>query len=353
MNLLLSAVLLGVYVSAAQAWGVLGHATVAYVAQNFVKSTTATWAKGVLGDTSTSYLANIASWADTFRATTAGSFSAPFHFIDALDSPPTSCNVNFSRDCTKAGCSISGRHTSASVSASITKVLAAIQNYTQRVQDGRLSATNVNQALMFLVHFLGDITQPLHDENLDVGGNTINVVFQGFNDNLHADWDTFIPEQIAGGSSLTVAKAWAANITTAITSGMYASQAASWIAGDDITDAVGSATKWASDANTFVCSVVMPNGVAALQKGDLFPTYYNSVAPTVQLQLAKGGYRLANWLDQIADSNLGLTRRNELSEPRQAEDGSISERDLLLDLSELSAASVVRAAFGYDCGHAH
>jgi hypothetical protein len=58
-----------------RAWGVLGHATVAYVAQNFVTAEVATWAKGVLGDTSTSYLANIASWADTYRATTAGAWS--------------------------------------------------------------------------------------------------------------------------------------------------------------------------------------------------------------------------------------------------------------------------------------
>lgn len=68
--------------------------------------------------------------------------------------------MDYTRDCTAAGCSIS-----------------AIANYTQRVTDGRLSATNTNQALMFLVHFLGDITQPLHDEALDVGGNTITVTF--------------------------------------------------------------------------------------------------------------------------------------------------------------------------------
>lgn len=57
--------------------------------------------------------------------------------------------------------------------------MSAITNYTQRVGDGRLSATNVNQALMFLVHFVGDITQPLHDEAYEVGGNDIDVTYQG------------------------------------------------------------------------------------------------------------------------------------------------------------------------------
>lgn len=119
--------------ASAQAWGVLGHATVAYIAQNYLSSETTTWAQGVLGDTSSSYLASIASWADDFRETKAGAFSAPYHFIDAEDNPPTTCDVNFSRDCGTAGCSIS-----------------AIANYTQRVGDGRLSATNTNQLVCFL-----------------------------------------------------------------------------------------------------------------------------------------------------------------------------------------------------------
>ncbi|KAG9241820.1 hypothetical protein BJ878DRAFT_427279, partial [Calycina marina] len=54
------------------------------------------------------------------------------------------------------------------------------------------------------------------------------------------------------------------------------------------------ATKWATDANALVCTVVMPDGVDALQTSDLYPTYYNSVVPTVDMQIAKGGYRLAN-----------------------------------------------------------
>jgi hypothetical protein len=44
----------------------------------------------------------------------------------------------------------------------------------------------------FLVHFLGDVTQPLHDETLALGGNNIKVTYQGFSDNLHADWDTYM-----------------------------------------------------------------------------------------------------------------------------------------------------------------
>src|ERR1700709_53723 len=99
------------------AWGQLGHYTVALVAQKYVSTSTASWVKGILGDTSTTYMANVATWADSYRYTTAGAWSAPLHFIDAEDSPPSSCNVNYNRDCGANGC-----------------VVSAIKNYTTRLR---------------------------------------------------------------------------------------------------------------------------------------------------------------------------------------------------------------------------
>lgn len=68
----------------------------------------------------------------------------------------------------------------------------------------------------------------------------------------------------------------------------------------DIDDAISSAMVWASDTNAFVCSEVMPNGVSATETVDLGGAYYTAVLPTVKLQIAKAGYRLAGWLDLIA-----------------------------------------------------
>lgn len=124
----------------------------------------------MLDDTSDSYLANIASWADDYRETTAGSWSSSLHFIDAEDDPPTSCNVDYDRDCGSTGCSVS-----------------AVVNYTQRVGDARLSSTNTAEALKFLVHFVGDITQPLHDEAYELGANDVDVTYQGLSDEEHLE----------------------------------------------------------------------------------------------------------------------------------------------------------------------
>ncbi|KAJ7178097.1 putative nuclease PA3 [Mycena filopes] len=337
----------------ARAWGVLGHATVAYVAQHYLTPEVASWAQGVLADTSTSYLANIASWADTYRATTAGAWSAPLHFIDAEDSPPTSCNVDYARDCGAAGCSIS-----------------AVANYTQRVGDGRLSAANTAEALRFLVHFIGDITQPLHDEAFELGANGVAVKYQGFSDNLHADWDTYMPQTLIGGSTLADAQSWANTLVTEITSGAYKSAAASWIKGDTPSAAVASATRWAADANALVCTVVMPNGAAALTAmSDLYPTYYNSAIPTIELQIAKGGYRLANWLNLIYTSEVarrrGLEDRDASAEVavkrgmmasqmrKEVPEAELDGHMFLPPQRPLSKTELARLATGYGCNHKH
>ena len=58
------------------AWGTVGHATVATIANNYLTSEAETYVAEILGkDVS---MASVASWADDYRYTTAGKFSAPF-----------------------------------------------------------------------------------------------------------------------------------------------------------------------------------------------------------------------------------------------------------------------------------
>jgi hypothetical protein len=204
------------------------------------------------------------------------------HYIDALDDPPKSCNVDYERDCTVEGCSIS-----------------AIANYTERVGDTKLAVADTAEALRFVVHFIGDLVQPLHDEAYELGGNGVNTTFNGYSDNLHSDWDTYMPAQLVGGSSLEDAQGWADSLVKEIDSGDYKAEAASWIKGDTIGDVITTATRWATDANALVCTVVMPDGPEAFATGDLYPEYYESAIGTIEVQVAKGGYRLGNWINMI------------------------------------------------------
>ncbi|KAI1450281.1 nuclease S1 precursor [Annulohypoxylon stygium] len=269
----------------AMAWGAMGHETVAYIASNYVSSATKSYFQDLLGDTSANYLASVAAWADSYRYTTAGKFSAPYHYVDANDNPPSSCGVELDRDCGSEGC-----------------ILRALQNYTTILIDQKVSDANLQIAAKMVIHFAGDIGQPLHCEALEVGGNDIDVEYDGDDTNLHAIWDSNIPESISGGSSLTSAKSWATTLIKEIDSGDYKSQAASWVSGlsvDSSDDQVSTALKWATESNAYVCSTVLKGGVSAVENQDLSGDYTTTAQPVVDLQIAKQGYRLAKWLDAI------------------------------------------------------
>jgi S1/P1 Nuclease len=288
MKYTLAAMALGAALPSVVAWGGEGHEAIAYVASNFISATTKSKTQKLLNDSSADWLANVATWADSYRYTSAGRWSEPLHFIDAQDSPPQNCSVDFNRDCGSDGCSIS-----------------AMVNYTKRVTDESLSAADQNEALKFLVHFVGDIHQPLHDEKLEVGGNDIDVSFGSDKTNLHAVWDTNMIEKQNGAATLPNAKALATKLTTYIKTGNYTTASKGWTKGMNVDDAQGSSMIWAQDANTFVCSTVMPNGVSSVENKDLSGAYYQGAIPVIDELLARAGYRLAAWLNLIFTGSTG------------------------------------------------
>ncbi|XMA16401.1 hypothetical protein WAI453_009192 [Rhynchosporium graminicola] len=271
------------------AWGTLGHNTVAYIATNLVSKATQAYFQTLLNDTSSDYLLHVATWADSYRYTVEGKFSSPFHYMDAIDSPPSSCSVDLARDCGPQGC-----------------IVSALSNYTTRIQDETLSQAERAIAAKFIVHFTGDIHQPLHVENLEVGGNGISVLFDNKTTNLHSAWDTAILEQLIGGYTPAIALSWAMTLRKSILHGKY-HQAASheWLTTTSLREPTNTALSWAQDTNKFVCSTVMPMGEAAVKGMELNGTYYDSAIPVVEMQIAKAGYRLAAWLNLIATGNDG------------------------------------------------
>lgn len=150
------------------------------------------------------------------------------------------------------------------------------------------------------MQLVGDIHQPLHDENLEIGGNDIDVTYDGETTNLHHIWDTNMPEQDAGGYWLSDAKAYADKLTDRIKTGQYKSNSSSWLDGMDLTDPVSSSMIWASDANSYVCSTVFAPGMAYINSTDLSGNYYNTSQPVFEELIARAGFRLAKWLDLIA-----------------------------------------------------
>ncbi|GAB1528184.1 hypothetical protein RhiTH_011376 [Rhizoctonia solani] len=66
-------------------------------------------------------------------------------------------------------------------------ILTAIVNRTRDIVSTDPSVQD--EALRFLVHFLGDLHQPFHLAGLYLGGNRVDVLWNGRKTNLHAVWD--------------------------------------------------------------------------------------------------------------------------------------------------------------------
>jgi len=327
--------------SHATAWGALGHNTVAYIAQSFLSPQTAKYTQGLLNDTSDAYLAHVATWADSYRSEPEGKFSAPLHYIDAFDSPPESCNVDFERDCPEEGC-----------------IVSAIANYTTRFQDKKLGVDERQKALKWVIHFLGDIHQPLHVENIAVGGNLINVTFANASTNLHRVWDSNIPEKLIGGYELSDAEDWSTSLIADIKGGKYANASATWLQDMSVNNSIASAMHWATDANAYICSTVLPNGEEEVEGEELSGAYYDSAIPVVQLQIAKAGFRLAAWLNLVVTGKTGLEAGEgqgygyKTGGWKKGGKGGMVKRGAQLE-DWMVEARRVRRAYGWDCGHAH
>ncbi len=73
-------------------------------------------------------------------------------------------------------------------------VIDAIERFAKVLADVKAPRADRVEALKFLVHFIGDLHQPLHcaDRNGDKGGNARLVFFPGRKKavSLHTVWDT-------------------------------------------------------------------------------------------------------------------------------------------------------------------
>ena len=191
----------------------------------------------------------MATWADSIRYTQWGRYTKTFHFIDAHDDPPYSCNVDYERDCKETGC-----------------VINALANYTKQSLDSEMPEWLRAQAAKFVIHFVGDLHQPLHNEDASKGGNGIYVKFDGRDLNLHHVWDSSIAEKWLGEhprKPYNLAFKWANQLSLKITDGGFVGEAEEWLKDLDFSDPIGTALAWSRECNALVCthgmSILSPN----------------------------------------------------------------------------------------------
>ncbi|HET9930468.1 MAG TPA: S1/P1 nuclease, partial [Polyangiaceae bacterium] len=136
--------------SRARAWGPIGHETVAHLAERNLTSKARARVAELLGPRAS--LASIATWADDVRK--ARPETKNWHFID-IENDARTRRPDVARFCPEHDC-----------------VVDQIDMARQRLVDEKLTLGERSEALKFLVHFVGDLHQPLHcADDDDRGGN--------------------------------------------------------------------------------------------------------------------------------------------------------------------------------------
>jgi hypothetical protein len=172
------------YCSHAWAWGPEGHAIVAEIAETRLSGPVRDQITQLLrgDDSHAQHLDQIASWPDAVRPSRPE--SAPWHFVDI---PLDAAAYDAGRDCKGGDC-----------------VVAAIQRFVSVLGDRSAEPAARLEALKFIVHFVGDIHQPLHcvddfskfpPPEGDKGGNKVHLTYFGKPMNFHSLWDGGIIEE--------------------------------------------------------------------------------------------------------------------------------------------------------------
>ena len=170
------AVLLFSVASLAQAWGPLGHSVVAALAQRHLSPAAEAEVERLLAPEHIKSLADIASWPDQMQDDPAlqdlWKQTRTEHYINFHGG--SSCDYVPPRDCRDGRCVVGG-----------------LQHYVALLGDRSQPDSVRRQALKFVVHFVGDIHQPLHaGYRDDKGGNAYQVQYDGKGTNLHKIWDS-------------------------------------------------------------------------------------------------------------------------------------------------------------------
>jgi hypothetical protein len=183
-------------------------------------------------------------------------------------------------------------------------VTAKIDEYARRLKDGHCDKWGGDGDLAFLIHFVGDVHQPLHAAtDADRGGNCIAVESHPRARNLHAAWDTAVVYKLEDSVDSGNPGATAQKLEQ-----MYASQkdVDSWKPGgtDDIaweTNQLGRSEVYkALSIPVEPCQPEVDSCAhAPLGPINLDSSYMDKAGTIAGQQLAKAGFRLASLLNSM------------------------------------------------------
>lgn len=256
-SLMLTLIVLLQY-SSLHAWDATGHAIVAMLAEERLTPQTREAVVMMLEGQS---MVDVASWPDQVR----NKQTAPWHYVN-IEVEETQYESD--RHCPERQC-----------------VVGQIERFRETLANPLINPQKRQKALKYLIHFVGDLHQPLHaGQNHDRGGNDVKVVFLGQTVNphtkkawnLHQVWDNGLLDQYAADPKQATARLnqWLASQNEADLSG-------------------GSVTDWAMQSH----DQARDHAYQFEADKRLDEDYVKQALPVIEGQIAMAGVRLAHLLN--------------------------------------------------------
>lgn len=169
-----------------QAWGPVGHKAVVELARELLDPEVRKVDSLLAGEA----MVDVVMWPDKSRDTTHPE-TYNWHFVNV---PIYSKGYRESRDCkpdVRGDC-----------------VINAIDRLKLKLADPSITNAARREALIFMLHFVGDIHQPLHaGHNNDLGGNFRTITEIGGSKKLHGAWDSGILDSLNRTQPILVSRA--------------------------------------------------------------------------------------------------------------------------------------------------
>jgi hypothetical protein len=264
----------------AHAWGYEGHQVVAAIARSYLTPAVRAKLDALLAaDTDTLEphdMLSAATWADSWR--NAHRETAQWHFVDIeLDKP----------DLASACFGFPPSAHPANAGPAEDCIVDRLNAFTAELANPAMPQAERILALKFVLHFVGDIHQPLHaSDNHDHGGNCVVLALGGpRSTNLHSFWDTRVVEDL-GADPVALADQLRGKISPA--------QKIDWEKGDP--------KAWALEsfgvAKASVYTISSKPGCDDKSPVNLPPGYEEKAKAVAAVQLERASVRLASVLNK-------------------------------------------------------
>jgi hypothetical protein len=269
--------------SSAFAWNAEGHMVVAQIAYNHLSPEVRDKCEALIavslsyGSTANNTFVTAACWADDYKSQLG---TAIWHYIDlpfSLDGTPTSGVIPASFD-----------------------VVQAINLCVSNLQNSASTQSEQATSLRYVLHFAGDIQQPLHSSTAvsssqpggDAGGNGFSITGSTWN-NLHSLWD-------AGGGYLSNSLSRPLSSTSQATLAAKVAAIEAAYPHSPNPGTIPNPMDWAQES----FEVATNTAYVGITPGTSpSPSYLDSAQATTAQRMAQGGYRLADLLMTLFGSN--------------------------------------------------